>query len=107
MDHSYATFARMARKQVIVQLDDDLVAELDASAAADAISRSEALRRAAHAYLDREWEREADRRYAASYREHPDGWEWDDEYAAMARRGEKLVPGKDGIAEIARADEKG
>ncbi|MFL5800112.1 MAG: CopG family ribbon-helix-helix protein [Actinomycetota bacterium] len=71
----------MTRKQVIVQLDDDLVAELDRSAAADGISRSEALRRAARDYLDREWEREADRRYAQSYREHPPGWEWDDNIA--------------------------
>ena len=70
LEPSYATLARMARKQVIVQLDDDLVAELDASAAAD------------------EWEREADRRYAASYREHPDGWQWDDQYARMAKEAE-------------------
>jgi Ribbon-helix-helix protein, copG family len=78
LGHSYATVGSVARKQVIVQLDDDLVAELDRSAAADEISRSEALRRAARDYLARESEREADRRYAASYREHPDGWEWED-----------------------------
>jgi Arc/MetJ-type ribon-helix-helix transcriptional regulator len=92
---------------VIVQLDDELLRELDADVAADEISRSEAIRRAIRDYLDRAWEREADRRYAASYREHPAGWEWDDEYAAMARRGEKLVPGPDGVAVIAKVDEKG
>ena len=70
---------------MIVQLDDDLVAELDRAAAADGINRSEALRRAARAYLDNDWEREADRRYAESYREHPDGWEWDDDYARIGR----------------------
>jgi Arc/MetJ-type ribon-helix-helix transcriptional regulator len=97
----------VARKQVIVQLDDDLVRELDADVAADGISRSEAIRHAIRDYLDRSWERQADRRYAASYREHPDGWQWDDEYARMAARGEKLVPGPDGTAVIAKVDETG
>ena len=90
-----------------MQLDDDMVRELDADVAADGINRSEGIRRAVRDYLDRSWEREADRRYAESYREHPDGWQWDDEYAAMARRGEKLVPGPDGIAVIAKVDETG
>jgi hypothetical protein len=71
----------VARKQVIVQLDDELIAELDRSAAADGISRSEALRRAARDYLERDRWREADRRYAESYREHPPGWEWEDNIA--------------------------
>jgi len=97
----------MARKQVIVQLDDDLIRELDAAAAAEGISRSEALRQGARKWLDDEWEREADRRYAESYREHPDGWQWDDEYAAMARRGEKLVAGEDGVVRVVKVDEKG
>jgi Arc/MetJ-type ribon-helix-helix transcriptional regulator len=107
LEHSYGTVAGMARKQVIVQLDDDLLGRLDRTISATGISRSEAIRRAVRAYLDVEWEREADRRYTESYREHPEGWEWDDEYAAMARRGEKLVPGKDGVAEIAKIDETG
>jgi hypothetical protein len=84
----------VGRKQVIVQLDDELVRQLDQSAAADGISRSEALRRAARDYLEREWERAADRRYADSYREHPPGWEWDDEYARMA--GEATRSSSDG-----------
>jgi Arc/MetJ-type ribon-helix-helix transcriptional regulator len=95
----------MARKQVIVQLDDGLLRQLDRVVAAKGVSRSEAIRKALRIYLDSEWEHEADRRYAASYTEHPDGWQWDDEYAAMARRGEKLVPGPDGIAVIAKVDE--
>jgi Arc/MetJ-type ribon-helix-helix transcriptional regulator len=97
----------MARRQVIVQLDDDLVRELDEAASAAGISRSEAIRQATREWLGDERQREADRRYAESYREHPDGWQWDDEYAEMARRGEKLVPGKNGVAEIANVDEKG
>jgi Arc/MetJ-type ribon-helix-helix transcriptional regulator len=81
----------VARKQVIVQLDDELVRRLDESAAADRISRSEALRRAARDYLEREWEREADRRYAQSYREHPPGWEWEDDYARMDPRAKRVT----------------
>jgi Arc/MetJ-type ribon-helix-helix transcriptional regulator len=107
LDRSYATVGGMVRKQVIVQLDDDLLGRLDRAISAMGISRSEAIRRAVRAYLHVEREREADRRHAESYREHPEGWEWDDEYAAMARRGEKLIPGKDGIAQIAKIDETG
>ena len=85
LDSSYATVRGMARKQVLVQLDDALVAELDAAAKADGISRSEAIRRAAHDWLDREEEREIDRAYERSYTEHPDGWQWDDDYARLGR----------------------
>ncbi len=92
---------------MLVQLDDELVRELDQAASAAGISRSEAIRQASREWLDDEREREADRRYAESYREHPDGWQWDDEYAAMARRGEKLVPGKNGVAEVVKVDEEG
>ena len=107
MEDSYGTVARMARKQVIVQLDDDLVRELDEAATAAGISRSEAIRRAARSYLDDVEDREIAREYEEAYRRIPPGAEWDDEYAAMARRGEQLVPGPDGIAVIAKVDEAG
>ena len=42
----------MARRQVLVQLDDDLVARLDALAARRKVSRSELLRRGALAVLE-------------------------------------------------------
>lgn len=42
----------MARKQVIVQLDDKLVAQLDRAATHDGVSRSELLRTAAMALLE-------------------------------------------------------
>jgi hypothetical protein len=90
----------MARKQVIVQLDDDLVRELDEAAAAEGISRSEAIRRAAHDWLDREEEREMDRAYARSYAEHPDGWQWDDDYARLGKAA--LLPPTEGEETAAR-----
>lgn len=42
----------MARKQVIVQLDDNLVAELDKAAAQEGVSRSELIRRASLALIE-------------------------------------------------------
>jgi metal-responsive CopG/Arc/MetJ family transcriptional regulator len=47
----YGTVADVARKQVIVQLDDRLIADLDREATALGISRSELLRRAGQAFL--------------------------------------------------------
>jgi Arc/MetJ-type ribon-helix-helix transcriptional regulator len=49
-EKSYACL--VARKQVIVQLDDHLVAELDVAAQQDGISRSELIRRASLALLE-------------------------------------------------------
>jgi hypothetical protein len=71
----------MARKQVLVQLDDELVASLDEAAAALGISRSEILRQAAHDWLADEDEREAERQWLESYRLIPAGAEWDDNSA--------------------------
>jgi hypothetical protein len=73
----------MARKQVIVQLDEDLVRELDAEANLDGVSRSEIIRRAAHRYLEDAAEREADRVYAEAYRRIPQSEDWNDDYARL------------------------
>jgi metal-responsive CopG/Arc/MetJ family transcriptional regulator len=70
----------MARKQVIVQLDDSLIAELDREAAALGISRSELLRRASRAYLDDADERRKEREMIEAYRRMPQD---PDEVAAM------------------------
>jgi hypothetical protein len=61
----------MARKEVLVQLDDDLVRRLDALAAKAGTSRSELLRRGAVAVLDAAELVEADQRLADAYRRHP------------------------------------
>ena len=66
----------MARKQVLVQLDDDLVARLDELAERLALSRSALMRRAAHDLLDRAWEHEAERVTIAAYRRQPEDSDW-------------------------------
>ena len=61
----------MARKQVIVQLDDDLVDALDAEAAALGVNRSELLRRAATALLAAHDTLRKERRHTDAYRAVP------------------------------------
>jgi metal-responsive CopG/Arc/MetJ family transcriptional regulator len=61
----------VARKQVLVQLDDDLVDRLDALAAARGVSRSELLRRGAYAILEAEEVARADAELRAAYRRRP------------------------------------
>lgn len=61
----------MARKEVLVQLDDELVARLDELAAKAEISRSELIRRGMTAVLEAaEWA-EADRELIAAYKRQP------------------------------------
>jgi metal-responsive CopG/Arc/MetJ family transcriptional regulator len=61
----------MGRREVLVQLDDDLVARLDRLAAERGTNRSELLRRGAVAVLDAEELRRADAELQASYRFTP------------------------------------
>lgn len=61
----------MARKEVLVQLDDELVDRLDQLAEAEGISRSELLRRGASAVLDAAEQRDADRILRDAYRRVP------------------------------------
>lgn len=61
----------MARKEVLVQLDDELVARLDKLADEQHISRSELLRRGAMAVLDAAEMLAADHDLQASYRRIP------------------------------------
>lgn len=61
----------MARREVLVQLDDDLVARLDRLAAERDTNRSELLRRGAMAVLAAEDLRDADRELQAAYRQTP------------------------------------
>ena len=62
----------MARKQVLVQLDDGQVAALDRLARTAADSRSELIRRAIDLYLEAAGESVADLRYADAYRRMPE-----------------------------------
>ncbi len=61
----------MARKEVLVQLDDELVAQLDALAEREGTSRSELLRRGALAVLDATAERDDDAALMEAYRRIP------------------------------------
>ncbi len=71
---SYATVGRVARKQVLVQLDDSLVELLDTVAGTTGLSRSELIRRAIAGHLrDLEWA-EQDRVAVDSYRTSPETW---------------------------------
>lgn len=63
--------SNMARRQVIVQLDDKLVAELDKAAKEDGVSRSELLRTAAVAVLEGRKVRRLERKLVDAYREMP------------------------------------
>ena len=61
----------MPRREVLVQLDDDLVAELDRIAAARSTSRSELLRQGARAVIKADEEAAADAELIAAYRRQP------------------------------------
>jgi Ribbon-helix-helix protein, copG family len=61
----------MARREVLVQLDDDLVDRLDSLAADLGVSRSELLRRGAQAVLETEQLAVADRTLQTAYRRQP------------------------------------
>ena len=61
----------VARREVLVQLHDELVERLDALAADLGTNRSELLRRGAQAVLDAEELTEADRQLRLAYRRQP------------------------------------
>jgi metal-responsive CopG/Arc/MetJ family transcriptional regulator len=61
----------VARREVLVQLDDELVARLDELARAEGTTRSDLLRRGANAVLHAAEEAEADRSLQDAYRRIP------------------------------------
>lgn len=61
----------MPRREVLVQLDDELVAQLDGLAARLGTNRSELLRRGAQAVIMAEDLAEADRELVVAYRRQP------------------------------------
>ena len=61
----------VARREVLVQLDDELVAELDRIAAARSTNRSELIRRGARAVIEADGEAAADAELIAAYRRQP------------------------------------
>jgi metal-responsive CopG/Arc/MetJ family transcriptional regulator len=61
----------MARTQTLVQLNDDLLARLDARAGREGRSRSDLIREAIKAFLHDEVEAEIDRQIVEGYRRIP------------------------------------
>jgi metal-responsive CopG/Arc/MetJ family transcriptional regulator len=61
----------VATIQTLVQLTDELLAELDARAAREGRSRSELIREAITDYLGDDLQAELDRRIVAGYARHP------------------------------------
>lgn len=80
----------MARRQVLVQLDDALVRALDKVAGKQHVSRSELLRRAASRFLETLAEEEMDRRHAEGYRKYPQELDVIESFGAIAA--ETAVP---------------
>jgi hypothetical protein len=68
----------MARRQVLVQLDDDLVSALDQIAKERDTNRSELLRRAARLLVDAVDEQKADAELIEAYRKQPQDPAWID-----------------------------
>ncbi len=64
----------MARKQVLVQLDDELVGELDVRAKREGVSRSELIRRAIASHLQELAWTEQEQAAVGSYRRRPESW---------------------------------
>lgn len=61
----------MARTQTLVQLSDELLAQLDARVAREGRSRSDLIREAINGYLAVDRAADIDRRIAEAYRRHP------------------------------------
>lgn len=61
----------MARRQVLVQLDDELIERLDELAERLGTNRSDLLRRGAHAVIDADEQATADRQLQEAYRLQP------------------------------------
>lgn len=61
----------VARREVLVQLDDELVERLDEIAKRTEVSRSELLRRAAQAVIEADELARADERLVEGYSKHP------------------------------------
>ena len=61
----------MPRKEVLVQLEDDLVEKLDEIAKRTRVSRSELLRRAAQSVIEADEWAQADKRLVEGYTKYP------------------------------------
>ena len=76
----------MARKQVLVQLTEELVSKLDELAGQTGLSRSAMVRDAVERYVVKESEAEKDRRLIEGYTKYPPDGEFDEMAEDAARR---------------------
>ena len=83
----------MARTQTMVQLSDELLAQLDDEASARGCSRSALIRQAVEEHLERSSEAAKVRRYVGGYMAQPPGSvdEWGDLAASADRDGRELA----------------
>jgi len=72
LENSYGSLRTVVRRQVIVQLDDELVQALDDEADRLGVSRSDLLRKGARALLEVAAELRAERKHAEAYRRIPE-----------------------------------
>ena len=72
----------MARKQILVQLDDVLLEDLDALASSLDVSRSELIRRAARLVIDNAQTLVMEEQHRKGYARIPEDATWHDDYAA-------------------------
>lgn len=79
----------MPRKQVLVQLDDELVEALDRIAAREETNRSELLRRAARALVNAAEMAESDAALADAYQQYPQDAAL---VEALARHAARIAP---------------
>jgi metal-responsive CopG/Arc/MetJ family transcriptional regulator len=85
----YGMLDPMARKQVLVQLDDELLGRLDRLVAAVETNRSELIRRAVAAYLRAADEAKADLDHVEAYLRIPED---PGEFAGLERAGYEAWP---------------
>jgi predicted transcriptional regulator len=89
----------VARKQVLVQLSDELVRRLDAEALRSDRSRSSLIREAIGAFLKPEWDEEVAKQYREGYGRLPQTDEelaWSDALTADALANREAEEGEDG-----------
>jgi metal-responsive CopG/Arc/MetJ family transcriptional regulator len=82
----------MARKQVLVQLNDELLGQLDRAMDKSGQTRSQLVRAAIVDYLERFMEDDIDRQYVEAYTKHPPS----DEFDAWATLSTQALNAEDG-----------
>jgi metal-responsive CopG/Arc/MetJ family transcriptional regulator len=86
----------MARKQVLVQLNDKLLGQLDRAQAMSGQSRSQLIRTAIAEHLETLLEDDIDRQYIEGYTKHPPDDEFDELHELAFRESAAALDAEDG-----------